>query len=224
MEDEHPPSVSAYDDGSYPRSAAPSRSPPTLPVNSGGSGSTSLSRPVIGTTRFPATTADAIAPPVYQEASGGFAPSSSGETSVNSLSRVLGASGLSAPTIEKVCFFRASSPHGGRSLISSWSQVVSPRILLSLGSCGVGSVRQRCARLRRAIDVERVAKLAEENTFPEPPPDASQLSAAPSTSSFKIVEPAIYPGLFCACGPDPGHRTATRRVIGVGRADAFEKG
>lgn len=49
VEDNDPLSVSVYDDGLDPWCAAPSPSPPTLPVTSGGSGSTSLFNSVIGT-------------------------------------------------------------------------------------------------------------------------------------------------------------------------------
>jgi sorting nexin-8 len=45
---------------------------------------------------------DASVPNIYSQAFGAVDPSNSGETSVNSLSRVLGTSGLSASTIDKV--------------------------------------------------------------------------------------------------------------------------
>ena len=102
--DENPLAGSAYD-GLDPWSAAPTPSPPPIPS------APTVFGAVIGELNDRHITiliedmfhpVDATVPAIYNTAFSAVDPTNSGETSVNSLSRVLGTSSLPAATIDRV--------------------------------------------------------------------------------------------------------------------------
>ena len=103
--DENPLANSVYDDGLDPWSAAPSPTPTPIPQTSA-----SVFSNVIGMFHprevfwllITLQAADATVPSIYHRAFATVDPSNLGETSVNSLSRVLATSSLPAATIDKV--------------------------------------------------------------------------------------------------------------------------
>ncbi|KDQ61722.1 hypothetical protein JAAARDRAFT_172106 [Jaapia argillacea MUCL 33604] len=149
--DVNPLASSAYD-GLDPWSAAPSPSPPPVPSGSGAFGS------VIG---------EASVPAIYNQAYGAVDPTSTGEISVNALSRVLGTSSLPAATIDRIV-----------NLVSSRPRVSKLEFYVALALVAL-------AQSGADISVEHVAVLAQQNTLPEPKLDLSALQ--PSTSDFSYT-------------------------------------
>ncbi|KAI0057256.1 hypothetical protein BV25DRAFT_1451241 [Artomyces pyxidatus] len=145
--DENPLASSTYD-GLDPWSTAPSPAPPPVP------------------TVFTSAIADATVPPIYQQSFGIVDPTGSGETSVNSLSRVLATSSLPASTVDKIV------------------NLVSSRPRVSKLEFFVGLALVALAQSGKDVSVEQVAALAQQNTLPEPSLDLSALTApvAPSLS------------------------------------------
>lgn len=108
--DENPLANSVYDDGLDPWSSAPSPVPTPAP-NPPPSSSTTFSAVIGGSYYLLALRdaglilnfiADATVPAIYHRAFAAVDPSGFGETSVNSLSRILATSGLPASTIDRV--------------------------------------------------------------------------------------------------------------------------
>jgi sorting nexin-8 len=103
--DENPLSSSVYDDGLDPWSSAPSPTPAPMPQ-----GPSSVFNSVIGMQTTHSlevlanwnNTADATVPAIYHTSFAAIDPKNTGETSVNSLSRVLTTSSLPAATVDKV--------------------------------------------------------------------------------------------------------------------------
>ncbi|KAI0372696.1 hypothetical protein BV20DRAFT_990915 [Pilatotrama ljubarskyi] len=153
MATENPLLSSVYDDGLDPWSAAPSPAPPALPSFSPSSNGFSS---VIG---------DATVPPIYNRAWAAVDPGSTGETSVNALSRVLGTSSLPASTVDRIV-----------SLVSSRPRVSRLEFFVALALAAL-------AQSGKELSVERVAALAQQNALPEPSLDLD--SMAPSTSNFQ---------------------------------------
>ncbi|KAI0034480.1 hypothetical protein K488DRAFT_45434 [Vararia minispora EC-137] len=143
--DENPLVSSAYDPD--PWSQAPSPAPAAVPQ------------------MFTSAIAEATAPAVYHLAFGAVDPTGAGETSVNSLSRVLATSGLSASTVDRIV-----------NLVSSRPRVSKMEFFVALALASL-------AQSGRDISVELVAQLAQQNVLPEPTLDLSALSA-PSTYSY----------------------------------------
>ncbi|TFY80322.1 hypothetical protein EWM64_g3691 [Hericium alpestre] len=145
--DENPLAASTYD-GLDPWSAAPSPSPPPVP------------------SIFNAAIADATVPAVYHTAFAAVDPTNSGETSVNSLSRVLSTSGLPAGTVDKIV-----------NIVSSRPRVSKLEFFVALALVAL-------AQSGKDVSVEQVAALAQQNTLPEPQLDLAELTAAPSTFAY----------------------------------------
>ncbi|KAI0073526.1 hypothetical protein K474DRAFT_1649455 [Panus rudis PR-1116 ss-1] len=151
---DNPLASSVYDpDGLDPWSTAPSPAPPAIPTSS-----------VSAPTGFSAVIADSIVPSIYHEAFATVDSSGSGETSVNGLSRVLGTSGLSASTIDRIV-----------SMVSSRPRVSKLEFFVALALAAL-------AQQDKEISVERVAALAQDNALPVPTLDLSSL--IPSSSGF----------------------------------------
>lgn len=141
--DENPLAVSVYD-GLDPWSAAPSPSPPAV------------------TSIFTSAIADATVPSIYHKSFSIVDPTNSGETSVNSLSRVLGTSGLPAGIIDKIV-----------NLVSTRPRVSKLEFFVALALVAL-------AQSGKDVSVEQVAALAQQNDLPEPSLDLSSLTATPS--------------------------------------------
>ncbi|EIN05981.1 hypothetical protein PUNSTDRAFT_54291 [Punctularia strigosozonata HHB-11173 SS5] len=157
--DTNPLAASTYD-GLDPWSAAPSPSPPPGPAP---------------TSVFGAVIADATVPSIYSKALVAVDPGNSGETSVSSLSRVLGTSGLGASTIDKIV-----------SLVSSKPRVSKLEFFVALALVGL-------AQSGGDISIEQVAALAAQNALPEPSLDLSALPPSSSTIEFRSSPPAVPP-------------------------------
>ncbi|ETW78740.1 hypothetical protein HETIRDRAFT_50485 [Heterobasidion irregulare TC 32-1] len=145
--DENPLAVSVYD-GLDPWSAAPSPSPPAVTS--------------IFTSAIVLCVADATVPSIYHQSFSIVDPTNSGETSVNSLSRVLGTSGLPAGIIDKIV-----------NLVSTRPRVSKLEFFVALALVAL-------AQSGKDVSVEQVAALAQQNDLPEPSLDLSALTAAPS--------------------------------------------
>lgn len=149
--DENPlaASTSGYD-GLDPWSAAPSPSPPPGQVPS----------------IFTNAIAEATVPAIYQQSFSAVDPTNSGETSVNSLSRVLSTSSLPAAKVDKIV-----------NLVSTRPRVSKLEFFVALALVAL-------AQTGKDVSVEQVALLAQQNTLPEPTLDLSFLSysAAPPPS------------------------------------------
>ncbi|KAF8488383.1 hypothetical protein F5888DRAFT_1753380 [Russula emetica] len=147
--DENPLAASTYD-GLDPWSAAPSPSPPPAGQV-----------PSIFTNAI----AEATVPAIYQQSFGAVDPINSGETSVNSLSRVLSTSSLPAATIDKIV-----------NLVSTRPRVSKLEFFVALALVAL-------AQTGKDVSVEQVALLAQQNTLPEPTLDLSLLSYSPAPHS-----------------------------------------
>lgn len=111
--DENPLAASTYD-GLDPWSVAPTPSPPPVPSIFTNAIGMCFSRFLyipkmlskesdLAQWGFMAGAAEATIPAIYHQSFGTVDPTNSGETSVNSLSRVLSTSLLPAATVDKVC-------------------------------------------------------------------------------------------------------------------------
>lgn len=129
--DENPLSASGYD-GLDPWSNQPSPSSTPAPQSS---------------SVFAAVIADADVPSVYNQALAAVDPDNTGETSVNSLSRVLATSSLPAATIDRVRVFPVIIALVKWPLDRESGQLSLPRIqarvFRGLGFGCIGPVRQR---------------------------------------------------------------------------------
>ncbi|KAK0446743.1 hypothetical protein EV421DRAFT_2079379 [Armillaria borealis] len=137
--DEDPLAGSTYD-GLDPWSTAPSPSPP-----------------VPSTTVFSSVIADATVPSIYDRAFASVDPTNSGETSVNSLSRVLSTSSLPAGTIDRIV-----------SLVSTRPRVSKLEFFVALALVAL-------AQAGKDVSIEQVAALSSQNTLPEPSLDLDTL-------------------------------------------------
>ncbi|KAJ7043606.1 hypothetical protein C8F04DRAFT_1072694 [Mycena alexandri] len=147
--DENPLAASAYDTLD-PWSAAPSPSATPAPVSN--------------SSVFSSVIADATVPAIYNESFQLVDPSNTGETSVNSLSRVLGTSSLPAATIDRIV-----------NLVSSRPRVSKLEFFVALALVAL-------AQAGKDVSIEQVAALSSQNTLPEPALDLSRLP--PSASTF----------------------------------------
>ncbi|KAJ7091376.1 hypothetical protein B0H15DRAFT_883656 [Mycena belliarum] len=152
--EENPLAASAYDTLD-PWSAAPS--PSATPA------------PIVANSVFSSVIADATVPAIYNQSFQLVDPSNTGETSVNSLSRVLGTSSLPAATIDKIV-----------NLVSSRPRVSKLEFFVALALVAL-------AQAGKDVSIEQVAALSSQNTLPEPALDLSRLP--PSASTFS---PANY--------------------------------
>ncbi|KAH7890822.1 hypothetical protein F5I97DRAFT_1975354 [Phlebopus sp. FC_14] len=143
---EDPLAVSIYDD---PWSATPSPSPP--PIQTVGSA-------------FSSVIADATVPELYNRAFAAVDVTSSGEVSVNALSRVLATSSLPATTIDKIV-----------NVVSSKPRVSKLEFFVALALVAL-------AQSGEDISVEQVAVFATENNLPTPTLNLDSLH--PSASTF----------------------------------------
>ncbi|KAJ7224308.1 hypothetical protein GGX14DRAFT_425113 [Mycena pura] len=150
--DDNPLAASVYDTVD-PWSATPSPSATPAP---GASNSV-----------FGSVIADATVPAIYNQAFQLVDPNNSGETSVNSLSRVLGTSLLPAATIDKIV-----------NLVSSRPRVSKLEFFVALALVAL-------AQAGKDVSIEQVAALSSQNTLPEPALDLSRLP--PSTSTLPPV-------------------------------------
>ncbi|KAH8108346.1 hypothetical protein DFH11DRAFT_1634540 [Phellopilus nigrolimitatus] len=119
---------------------------------------------------FASVIADATAPLLYHKAFSAVDSSGLGETSVNSLSRVLLTSGISASTIDRIV-----------NLVSSRPRVSKLEFFVALALVAL-------AQSGKDLSIEQVASLASQNALPIPSLDLD--AVAPSTSS--ISSQAIY--------------------------------
>ncbi|KAJ4469550.1 hypothetical protein J3R30DRAFT_3550973 [Lentinula aciculospora] len=151
--DEDPLASSTYD-GLDPWSAAPSPSstpaPPAYSV-------------------FSSVIADATVPSVYTRAFSAVDPGNTGETSVNSLSRVLATSSLPASTIDKIV-----------NLVSSKPRVSKLEFFVALALVSFAQSGQE-------VSIEQVAALSSQNDLPEPALDLDSLQPSASTFSAPIA-------------------------------------
>ncbi|THH17794.1 hypothetical protein EW146_g3094 [Bondarzewia mesenterica] len=136
--DENPLTVSVYD-GLDPWSAAPSPSPPPVP------------------SIFTSAIADATVPTIYLKSFSAVDPTNSGETSVNSLSRVLGTSGLPAGTIDKIV-----------NLVSTRPRVSKLEFFVALALVALAQSGKASSKLQRWLNRTLFLSLA--LTFPLSPP------------------------------------------------------
>ncbi|KAI9510052.1 hypothetical protein F5148DRAFT_977311 [Russula earlei] len=162
--DENPLAASTYD-GLDPWSAAPTPSPPPGHVPS----------------IFTNAIAEATVPPIYQQSFSAVDPANSGETSVNSLSRVLSTSALPATTIDKIV-----------NLVSTRPRVSKLEFFVALALVAL-------AQTGKDVSVEQVALLAQQNTLPEPTLDISMLSYSPApppslSAVYNNTQPSTAPG------------------------------
>ncbi|KAH7870584.1 uncharacterized protein C8R40DRAFT_1175380 [Lentinula edodes] len=152
--DEDPLGSSAYD-GLDPWSAAPSPSstpaPPAYSV-------------------FSSVIADATVPSVYTRAFAAVDPGNIGETSVNSLSRVLATASLPASTIDKIV-----------NIVSSKPRVSKLEFFVALALVAL-------AQSGKEVSIEQVAALSSQNELPEPTLDLNSLQ--PSASTFPVPVPS----------------------------------
>ncbi|KAJ4474739.1 hypothetical protein C8J55DRAFT_518533 [Lentinula edodes] len=152
--DEDPLASSAYD-GLDPWSAAPSPSstpaPPAYSV-------------------FSSVIADATVPSVYTRAFAAVDPGNIGETSVNSLSRVLATASLPASTIDKIV-----------NIVSSKPRVSKLEFFVALALVAL-------AQSGKEVSIEQVAALSSQNELPEPTLDLNSLQ--PSASTFPVPVPS----------------------------------
>ncbi|GLB41904.1 putative protein with phoX homologous domain, present in p47phox and p40phox [Lyophyllum shimeji] len=153
--DENPLANSVYDDGLDPWSAAPS--PSATPIPHGTSAV------------FSSVIADATVPAIYNASFAAVDPGNTGETSVNSLSRVLSTSALPAATIDKIV-----------NLVSSRPRVSKLEFFVALALVAL-------AQAGKDVSIEQVAALSSQNTLPEPALDLSRLQ--PPTSIFALPAP-----------------------------------
>jgi sorting nexin-8 len=151
--DENPLANSVYDDGLDPWSAAPSPTPTPIPQTSA--------------SVFSNVIADATVPSIYHRALATVDPSNFGETSVNSLSRVLATSSLPAATIDKIV-----------NLVSSKPRVSKLEFFVALALVAL-------AQAGKDVSIEQVASLSTQNTLPEPTLDLAKLQS--STSTFNPI-------------------------------------
>ncbi|KAH9167386.1 hypothetical protein EDB89DRAFT_1997996 [Lactarius sanguifluus] len=144
--DENPLAASTYD-GLDPWSTAPTPSPPPVP------------------SIFTNAIAEATVPAIYQQSFSTVDPNNTGETSVNSLSRVLSTSSLPAATVDKIV-----------NLVSTRPRVSKLEFFVALALVAL-------AQAGRDVSVEQVALLAQQNTLPEPTLDIGLLSYGTAPSS-----------------------------------------
>ncbi|KAJ3808039.1 hypothetical protein EV368DRAFT_83871 [Lentinula lateritia] len=151
--DEDPLASSAYD-GLDPWSAAPSPSstpaPPAYSV-------------------FSSVIADATVPSVYTRAFAAVDPGNVGETSVNSLSRVLATASLPASTIDKIV-----------NIVSSKPRVSKLEFFVALALVAL-------AQSGKEVSIEQVAALSSQNELPEPTLDLNSLQPSASTFSAPVL-------------------------------------
>ncbi|KAF7770449.1 hypothetical protein Agabi119p4_6423 [Agaricus bisporus var. burnettii] len=155
---ENPLANSVYDDGLDPWSSAPSPVPAAT-ANLSSSSSTLTS--VIA--------ADATVPGIYHRAFAVVDPSGLGDISVNSLSRVLTASGLPASTIDRIV-----------NLVSSRPRVSKLEFFVALALVAL-------AQTNRDVSIEQVAALSSEDALPEPALDLDRIQASNSTFTVPTV-------------------------------------
>ncbi|KAJ3761305.1 hypothetical protein EV360DRAFT_38122 [Lentinula raphanica] len=160
--DEDPLASSGYD-GLDPWSAAPSPSstpaPPAYSV-------------------FGSVIADASVPLIYTRAFSAVDPGNIGETSVNSLSRVLATSSLPASTIDKIV-----------NIVSSKPRVSKLEFFVALALVAL-------AQSGKEVSIEQVAALSSQNDLPEPSLDLDSLqpsgSSIPTPSSNYMQTPTVH--------------------------------
>ncbi|KXN87384.1 Sorting nexin MVP1 [Leucoagaricus sp. SymC.cos] len=155
--DENPLANSVYDDGLDPWSSAPSPVPTPIPNNP-------------SSVTFSSVIADATVPTIYHRAFNAVDNSGMGETSVNSLSRVLATSGLSASTIDRIV-----------NLVSSRPRVSKLEFFVALALVAL-------AQTGKDTSIEQVAALASQNALPEPTLGLDRLQT--STSTFHVPPPS----------------------------------
>ncbi|KAG8919596.1 Sorting nexin mvp1, partial [Tulasnella sp. 408] len=150
---DNPLTASIYSDdgGLDPWSTSPTTPlPPPAPELPGG-----LSRII----------ADAIVPPIYNEALAAVEPNYAGETSLTSLSRVLSTSGLGAATVDRII-----------NLVSSKSRVSKLEFFVALALVAL-------AQQGRDPSIEQVASVAQQSqTLPSPTLDLQRLSTPAPTN------------------------------------------
>ncbi|KAI5118686.1 hypothetical protein M0805_003623 [Coniferiporia weirii] len=153
---EDPLAGSAYD-GLDPWSSTPTPDLPPPP-------------PPAPSSSFASAIADATAPPLYHKAFSAVDLSGIGETSVNSLSRVLLTSGLSASIIDRIV-----------NLVSSRPRVSKLEFFVALALVAL-------AQSGKDLSIEQVASLAAQNALPIPSLDLEAITSSAST----VPSQAIY--------------------------------
>ncbi|KAF8906314.1 MVP1 domain-containing protein [Gymnopilus junonius] len=175
--DENPLSSSVYDDGLDPWSAAPSPTPTPMPQ---------------AQILFSISLADATVPTIYHRAYAAVDPNNTGETSVNSLSRVLSTSSLPASTIDKIV-----------NLVSSRPRVSKLEFFVALALVAL-------AQSGKDVSIEQVAALSSQNTLPEPTldldhlqPSLSAITSPLPTSRRNTSQPILRAPLPAYSSEDP---------------------
>ncbi|KAJ3982078.1 hypothetical protein F5890DRAFT_1556227 [Lentinula detonsa] len=189
--DEDPLASSEYD-GLDPWSAAPSPSstpaPPAYSV-------------------FSSVIADATVPLVYTRAFAAVDPENTGETSVNSLSRVLATSSLPASTIDKIVNIVSSKPR-----VSKLEFFVA-LALVSLAQSG------------KEVSIEQVSALSSQNELPEPTLNLDSLQ--PSGSTFpapasSYMQPPVIRSPAPHYTPDDPWDTTARYISPPSNMSGFD--
>ncbi|KAF9006173.1 hypothetical protein BDQ17DRAFT_1540764 [Cyathus striatus] len=152
---DNPLATSVYDDGLDPWSSTPSPAPTPIPH--------------APSSVFSNVIADATVPSIYHRSFAAVDPDNTGETSVNSLSRVLSTSSLPASTIDKIV-----------NLVSSRPRVSKLEFFVALALVAL-------AQAGKDVSIEQVAALSSQNSLPEPTLDLDRLQN--SNSTFNPVLP-----------------------------------
>ncbi|PPQ64781.1 hypothetical protein CVT24_007867 [Panaeolus cyanescens] len=147
--DDNPLASSVYDDGLDPWSANPSPTPTPIPQ--------------APASVFSAVIADATVPSIYHRAYNSADPEGTGDTSVNTLSRVLSTSSLPASTIDRIV-----------NLVSSRPRVSKLEFFVALALVAL-------AQAGKDVSIEQVAALSSRNTLPEPTLDLDRFQPTTST-------------------------------------------
>ncbi|KAI0272764.1 hypothetical protein BC834DRAFT_966732 [Gloeopeniophorella convolvens] len=121
---------------------------------------------------------EATVPPIYQQSFAAVDPANAGETSVNSLSRVLATAGLPAATVDKIV-----------NLVSSRARVSKLEFFVALALVAL-------AQAGKDVSVEQVALLAQQNTLPEPTLDLALLSYSSPAPPAPAPVPAPSLGAY----------------------------
>ncbi|KAI0251426.1 hypothetical protein BJV78DRAFT_1361570 [Lactifluus subvellereus] len=148
-------------------------------------------------TSKPPLAAEATIPAIYQQSFGTVDPTNSGETSVNSLSRVLSTSSLPAATVDKIV-----------NLVSTRPRVSKLEFFVALALVAL-------AQAGKDVSVEQVALLAQQNTLPEPTLDISLLSYS-ATPVPTTAASASHPSLPYGQPASSSSRSASASAGGGG--------
>ncbi|THU87977.1 hypothetical protein K435DRAFT_730276 [Dendrothele bispora CBS 962.96] len=161
------------------------------------------------TTVFSSVIADATVPSIYNRAFSTVDPNNTGETSVNSLSRVLTTSSLPASTIDKIV-----------NLVSSRPRVSKLEFFVALALVAL-------AQSGKDVSVEQVAALSSQNELPEPNLDLDSLPPSnstfnPSTRGYNQTSTNAIQAPAPQYSSDDPWNTGTRVINGPSNLSGFD--